>query len=101
VSNFAQTAISRQAHSHRNKPPFSLRTEARRREGVVMRDYERYRVNAADCLLAAERCEPAYRKVHLSMALSWLSLARQDEAVNSNQMMVCAMPSPTSPAPCP
>jgi hypothetical protein len=55
-----------------------------------MRDYERYRVNAAGCLLAAERCEPACRKIHLSMALSWLSLARQDEAVNSGEIIVCA-----------
>jgi hypothetical protein len=45
-----------------------------------MRDSERYRFKAAECLLAAERCEPSYRKqLHLSMALSWLSLARADE----------------------
>jgi hypothetical protein len=36
------------------------------------------------CLLAAqEACQPYYRKLHLSMADSWLSLARRDEAMDN------------------
>ncbi len=44
-----------------------------------------YRDNAAECLLAAqEPCQPHYRKLRLSMAISWLSLARQDEAMDNS-----------------
>jgi hypothetical protein len=47
-----------------------------------MPDSQRYRDNAAECLLAAQEArEPHYRRLHLSMALSWLSLARHDEAL--------------------
>ena len=47
-----------------------------------MHDSRRYRDSAAGCLLAAQdTCQPYYRKLHLSMATSWLSLARQDEAI--------------------
>ena len=43
----------------------------------------RSRNNAADCLLAAQEAnEPYYRQFHLSMAGSWLSLARQNEAMD-------------------
>jgi hypothetical protein len=50
----------------------------------AMHDSQRYRDRAAECLLAAqEACEPYYRKLHLSMAASWLSLARQDEAIDN------------------
>ena len=49
----------------------------------AMRDSRRYRDNAGECLLAAqEACQPYYRKLRLSMAVSWLSLARQDEAMD-------------------
>jgi hypothetical protein len=49
-----------------------------------MHDSQRYRYNAAQCLLAAqEACQPYYRKIRLSMADSWLSLARQDEAMDN------------------
>jgi hypothetical protein len=42
-----------------------------------------YRDNAAQCLLAAQESrEPHYRRLQLSMALSWLSLAREDQAVD-------------------
>jgi hypothetical protein len=42
----------------------------------------RYRDSAAECLLAArEASQPHRRKLHLSMAISWLSLARQYEAI--------------------
>jgi len=48
-----------------------------------MRDSKRYRSNAADCLMAAQdACRPGNRGIHLSMAASWLSLARQDEAMD-------------------
>jgi hypothetical protein len=50
----------------------------------VMHDSRRYRDSAAECLLAAqEACQPYYRKLRLSMAVSWLSLARQDEAIDN------------------
>jgi hypothetical protein len=49
-----------------------------------MHDSRRYRDSAAECLLAAqEACQPYYRKLHLSMAASWLSLTRQDEAIDN------------------
>jgi hypothetical protein len=48
-----------------------------------MRDSQRYRSNAADCLLAAQdSCQPHDRKLRLSMVVSWLSLARRDEAMD-------------------
>ena len=41
-----------------------------------------YRDSAAKCLSATQQaCEPYYRSLHLSMAVSWLSLARRDEAI--------------------
>jgi hypothetical protein len=47
-----------------------------------MDDAKRYRLNAAECLLAGERCEPAYRDLTFAIAESWLSLARQEEAMD-------------------
>jgi hypothetical protein len=48
-----------------------------------MHDSQRYRDMAANCLLAAQgACQPHYRTLQLSMAVSWLSLARQDEAMD-------------------
>jgi hypothetical protein len=47
-----------------------------------MNDAQRYRANAADCISAAERCEPAYRDLTRAIAESWLSLARQQEAMD-------------------
>ena len=47
-----------------------------------MHDSRRYRDSAAECLLAAQEASELYcRELHLSMAISWLSLARQDEAI--------------------
>jgi hypothetical protein len=44
---------------------------------------QRYRDKAAECLLAAQDAsQPHNRKLRLSMAVSWLSLARQDEAID-------------------
>jgi hypothetical protein len=47
-----------------------------------MNDAQRYRMNAAECLSAAERCGPAYRDLTLAIAASWLSLARHQEAMD-------------------
>jgi hypothetical protein len=50
----------------------------------AMHDSRRYRDRAAECLLAAQEAyQPYYRKLRLSMAASWLSLARQDEAIDN------------------
>lgn len=47
-----------------------------------MNDSRRYRAHAADCLLAAQDAQRLCdRQLRLSMANSWLSLARQDEAM--------------------
>jgi hypothetical protein len=46
-----------------------------------MNDAQRYRLNAAECLSAAERCEPAYRDLTFAIAEAWLSMARQQEAM--------------------
>jgi hypothetical protein len=49
-----------------------------------MHDSGRYRDSATECLLAAqEASQPYYRKLFLSMASSWLSLAHQDEAIDN------------------
>jgi hypothetical protein len=47
-----------------------------------MNDAQRYRMNAAECILAGERCGPAYRDLTFAIAESWLSLARQQEAMD-------------------
>jgi hypothetical protein len=55
----------------------SLVFGARGNGELLMKDAQRYRLNAAECLSAAERCEPPYRGLTLTIAASWLSLARQ------------------------
>jgi hypothetical protein len=45
-------------------------------------DAQRYRVNAAEWLSAAERCEPAYRDLTFAITVFWLSLARHQEALD-------------------
>jgi hypothetical protein len=47
-----------------------------------MNDSRRFRMNAAECLLAAKTCEPPYRGLILAVATSWHALARQDEAID-------------------
>jgi hypothetical protein len=47
-----------------------------------MNDAQRYRMNAVECLSAAGRCEPSYRGLTLATAAFWLSLARQEEAMD-------------------
>jgi hypothetical protein len=46
-----------------------------------MNDVQRYRVNAEECLSAAERSEQPYRRPALAIAEAWLSLARHEEAM--------------------
>jgi hypothetical protein len=45
-----------------------------------MSDAQRYRMNAAEFIFAAKRCESPYRRLTLSIAETWLSLARHEEA---------------------
>jgi hypothetical protein len=47
-----------------------------------MDDAQRYRTNAAECLSAADRCDLPYRGLTLAIAEAWLSLARQQAAVD-------------------
>jgi hypothetical protein len=47
-----------------------------------MNDAQRYRVNAAECLSAAQRRELPHRGLTRALAASWLSPARQQEAVD-------------------
>jgi hypothetical protein len=48
-----------------------------------MDDAQRYRMNAAECLSAAERCEKSYRGLTLAIAASWLSLERHQQAMDA------------------
>jgi hypothetical protein len=51
---------------------------------ATMRDWERYRSNAADCLSEAhDACQPGHRNLSLFTAAAWLSLARQDAAIEN------------------
>jgi hypothetical protein len=47
-----------------------------------MNDAQRYRRNAAECLSAAERSKPPYRRLSFAIAAYWLSLARHQEAMD-------------------
>jgi hypothetical protein len=76
VSNFAHTPSVKRAHL----PPNQHQTRRGEWRGA-MQNSGCCRSNAAECLLAAqEASQPYYRKLRLSMAVSWLSLARQYEA---------------------
>ena len=49
-----------------------------------MRDSQRSRSNASECLLASyEARQPCYGKLNFSMAALWLTLAGQDEAIDN------------------
>jgi hypothetical protein len=82
---FYTDAVGQRAHpsgSSRHFKVTSHRNTSGRMEGA-MHDSRRYRYKTAECLLAAqEACQPYYRKLRLSMAASWLSLAQQDEAMD-------------------
>jgi hypothetical protein len=66
------------------KPPFKVaspRNTSGGEWGWLMHESQRYRYNAAECLRAAQQARDHLRRgARLSMALSWLSLARRDEA---------------------
>ena len=64
-----------------------------------MKHAQRYRLNAAECLSAAERCATAYRDLTLAIAASWLSLARQQEAMDGLLAIWSEARSATSAAP--
>jgi hypothetical protein len=72
----------------------------------VMSESKHYRNNAAECLLAALLArEPHYRGLCLSMAQSWMWLARQNDAVddlraswNVGDRVVLQFPTPPSPS---
>jgi len=48
-----------------------------------MNDARRYRMNAAECLLAAKTCEPSYRSVLLTTSAAWYALAIEVEEIDS------------------
>ena len=48
-----------------------------------MNDARRYRLDAVDCMSAANTCHSDHRSLLLSIAGSWYALARQDEATRA------------------
>jgi hypothetical protein len=64
-----------------------------------MNDAQRYRMNAAECILAGERCGPAYRDLTFALAESWLSLTAQQEAMDELLVIWSNAGSATSAAP--
>jgi hypothetical protein len=46
-----------------------------------MDETKRYRLNAAECLLAAKTCGSGYRDTILSISACWHRLALQDQAM--------------------
>jgi hypothetical protein len=73
--NFAQTSRGQQEQAW-------MQDGAGGNGELPMKDAQRYRMNAAECRSAAERCGPAYRDLTLAIAASWLSLARHQEAMD-------------------
>jgi hypothetical protein len=66
---------------------------------LPMNDARRYRMNAADCVLAAERFGPAYRDLTFAIAGSWLSLTAQQEAMDELLTIWSEAQAATSAAP--
>jgi hypothetical protein len=75
VFNFAQTP-------RRQWGKVRAKDWARGNGELPMNDAQRYRMNAAECLSAVERCGPAYPDLTLAIAASRLSLARHQEAMD-------------------
>jgi hypothetical protein len=50
-----------------------------------MDDAQGYRMKAAQCLSAPERCGPVYRELSLFIAETWLSVARHEDAMDASQ----------------
>jgi hypothetical protein len=63
-----------------------------------MNDAQRYRRNAVECLLAAARRGRAYSGLTLGIAESWLSLARQQKAMDELLVIWSKARAPTSTA---
>jgi hypothetical protein len=61
-----------------------------------MNDARRYRQNAGECLSAAERCQPPYRRLAFTIAAYWLSLARQQKTVDELLANCSTLPSASS-----
>ena len=57
-----------------------------------MSDARRYRLNAAECLLAAKNCEPTYRSSLLAISAAWYALVVQDEEID--RLLAQAEPAP-------
>jgi hypothetical protein len=68
---------------------------------VAHDDAQRYRMNAAQCLSAAERCGPAYRDLTICMAETWLALARHQDAMEGLLAVWSEAGSATAPIQCP
>ena len=51
-------------------------------EELPMNDAQRHRRNAAQCLSAAEKCRPTYRRLAFTIAAHWVALARQQKVVD-------------------
>src|SRR5215211_5613674 len=84
VSNFEQTMSAAPTHPSKiiiKATPYPKHVGAKGRG--VMHDAKGYRSNGSDCLMAAQdACRPGNRGIHLSMAASWLALARESEAMD-------------------
>ena len=52
--------------------------------------------NAAECLSAAERCQPSYRRLAFTIAAYWVSLARQQKTVDELLANCSTLPSASS-----
>jgi len=69
-------------HRRYEVPERKIAGGARGNGELPMNDAQRYRMNAAECLSAAERCGPAYRDLTVCMAKTWLALARHQDAMD-------------------
>ncbi len=74
-------------------------TGARGNGELPLNDAQRYRMNAAECLSAAERCGTAYRDLTLAIADAWLSMARQQEAIDELLAILSETQAATATAP--
>jgi hypothetical protein len=82
VSDRGADRVCTKLHRRRSSAGANLLWVARGNLRVAMNDAQRYRMNAAECILAGERCGPAYRDLTFALAEPWLSLARQQEAMD-------------------
>jgi hypothetical protein len=68
---------------------------------LPMNDAQCYRMNAAECLSAAERCGPDYHDLTVCMAETWLALARHQDAMDGLLAVWSEAGSATAPIQCP